>query len=333
MRKILVITKFRYMGDTIVATPFLRRLSEALPYAEVTVLAGPFVTELLQGCPFVGETWPLSSADDGGLRGTAAVARRIRRAGFDTAFLLNRSLHSAIVTALAGVPRRVGFETEYRGPLLTTRVHYDKSKPERESLLDLLRAVNLPAQDALPELWVSREEQAQARQLLCERDLDAAELLVAVHPGANDSHVREWPLDRFAKVADRLAATHHARIILMGNRAERATSEAVAGAMSHRPVILTGETSLREALSVLSLCRLWVGNDGGMLHAAVALGPATVGIFGPTKAPRWSYNLPRHRAAVAWPDRPIRTNAEIRYCIDAVTADSVYELAVEVMGK
>ena len=37
MHHILVITKFRYLGDTIVATPFLRALKEEYPEAEINL--------------------------------------------------------------------------------------------------------------------------------------------------------------------------------------------------------------------------------------------------------------------------------------------------------
>src|SRR5205807_5835777 len=110
--------------------------------------------------------------------------------------------------------------------------------------------------------------------------------LVAMQPGANDPHVRAWRPDRFAELADRLAETQGAQVLILGGPGETAAAERMEAAMRHRPVNLAGRTSLRQALATLSLCRLWVGNDGGMLHAAVALGPATVGIFGPTKAPR-----------------------------------------------
>ena len=51
MRRILVITKFRYLGDTIVATPLLRDIAKGIADAEITVLGGPSIPALLQGCP------------------------------------------------------------------------------------------------------------------------------------------------------------------------------------------------------------------------------------------------------------------------------------------
>ena len=80
-------------------------------------------------------------------------------------------------------------------------------------------------------------------------------------------------------------------------------------------------------MAVLSLADLWFGNDGGMLHAAVALGPATVGIFGPTKAGRWGYNEPRHMTVSYLPDYQVKSDAQIRECLDTITVEKVVTAA------
>lgn len=334
--RLLVITKFRYMGDTIVATPFLRCLHEACAplRPRITLLSGPAMPTLLQGCPYVEEVWPFDPKARPRFANNRQLIERVRAARFHGAFVLNRSLHSALVAWLGHIPARIGFDTEHRGPLLTTRVPYDWRKTDRECALDLLRAVGAPAEngDALPELWVSEAERAEARALLADRGTEAGGLLVAMQPGAHDPEVREWGAERFAEVGARLTRERAASVVLLGSAEERTVAERVAAAMegrgAPRPVILAGETGLRQALSVLSLSDLWVGNDGGMLHAAVALGPATVGIFGPTKAGRWSYDLPRHRTMVVHPPDGAKDAATIRRCLDGITPESVYAASI-----
>jgi ADP-heptose:LPS heptosyltransferase len=44
---------------------------------------------------------------------------------------------------------------------------------------------------------------------------------------------------------------------------------------------------LRALFGVLSQAALYVGNDGGILHAAVALGTPSLGLFGPTEPEIW----------------------------------------------
>jgi heptosyltransferase-2 len=329
VERILVITKFGYLGDTIVATPFLRRLREAAPHAAITLMSGPAIPELLRGCPYVDRI----EGFDRKAQGVFSAAARLRESRYDAVFLLNRSLHTGILAALAGIPLRVGHDTELRGFTLSVRVPYDWDKPDRECALDLLKAVGAEADPAMPELWVTDEEVLQARSRLKELGLDADSTIVGIQPGANDSYVREWRADRFAAVADRLAAEADARVVLFGGAGEQAASERTASMMTRPPVILTGSTNLREALALISQCGLWIGNDAGLLHAAAALGVPTVGIFGPTKAARWGYHGSRNRTIAAPSQSSGRDPDSIRQSLDSISTETVYEAARDLLSN
>jgi len=183
----------------------------------------------------------------------------------------------------------------------------------------------------LPELWVDSEEREDASRLLQEAGWRPGQMLVGMQPGAHDPEVREWGAAKFAAVADRISAEYNASVVFLGSKEERPVSEEAASHASFKPLILTGETSLRQALGVISLCRLWVGNDGGLLHAAVALCPASVGIFGPTKAKRWGYDTPIHRTVVKFAENGGSDAKTIRECLDAIAPDEVYSEAASVL--
>jgi heptosyltransferase II len=330
--RILVVTKFRYLGDTIVATPFLRQLKEACPNDSISLLSGPAMPVLLEGCPYLDEIIPFDPKGADRLRRNMALIRDLRKRRFDIVFLVNRSLHTALVALGARIPRRIGFDTEHRGALLTTRVRYDWSKPDRDCALDLLAAVGLSPEAAMPELWVSDDERLAAKKRLAEFGVSDRRMIIGMQPGANDPEVREWGAKRFAVAADLLAETTGAQVILLGSKEERRVSQQVAALTKvAKPAVMTGDTGLREALAIISLCGLWVGNDGGLLHAAVALCPATVGIFGPTKASRWGYDTPRHRTMVVYPEQPAKDPETIRRCLDTITPESVIREALSAL--
>jgi ADP-heptose:LPS heptosyltransferase len=55
-----------------------------------------------------------------------------------------------------------------------------------------------------------------------------------------------------------------------------------------RPAIdLSGRTDLMTLAAVLRRCRLFVGNDGGVMHLATAVGAPLVAVFGPSNAAAW----------------------------------------------
>ena len=329
--RILVITKFAYLGDTIVATPFLRELHKAAPQASITLLAGPGVPALMQGCPWLQEVIPYNRKKSGGFCKNAELIRSIRAGSYNAVFVLNRSLHSAFVTAAAGVPMRIGFNTEYRGPLLTVRVAYDWNQPEWASNLDLLKNVGVDPEDGLPELWISQEEREAARAMLASHGVNPASLLITIHPGVHDPETRSWRSDRFAQVADRLIRERKARIIITGTSEERETAEQMAREMRFTPIQLAGETTLRQTMALISLSRLWLGNDGGMLHTAVALGTGTVGIYNPAKYARWAYHSSVHISLVSQDNIIRKRHSDLRKSLDAIGTGTVFKACCDVL--
>jgi heptosyltransferase-2 len=333
-RRLLVVTKFRYLGDTIVATPFLRRLKEAVPQAEVTLLTGPALPALLQGCPYLADIRTFDPKGPGRLRRNLALISRLRRARFDAAFLLNRSLHSAFLAAAARIPDRIGFDTEYRGPLLTARVPYDRVRPEIECYLDLLRAVGIPVEYAQPELWVTEAERAQARGMLCGDEGGLSRPVVLLQPGAKDPYKKQWEAARFAAVADGLAAARpHATLALIGAPEERPACEKVAALSGARMLNLAGRTSLRAALALLAEADLLIANDTALVHAAAALGTSTVTIQGPQTAGKWGYGPPEHRVVTVPPDAaaPADRHAN-RRALDRIPPEPPLAAALELLG-
>lgn len=331
--RVLVVTKPGYLGDTIVATPFLKRLREALPASRIVLLSGPSAPELLQGCPYLSEIWVQDRSSARSLRSEWSLVRRLKHARFQAAFLLDRSLRAAALAAMARIDTRIGHATEHRRLLLTHSIPYDWTLPDRECALELLRSLSLPAASALPELWVQEEEQQAARDLLAQHGVEAGSLLVGMQPGANDAPIRAWPAQRFGVVARRLADSFGARILLLGSVSEQPAAELASRHAGPNVVNLVGRTDLRTALALISLCTLWIGNDGGLLHAAVALGPRTVGIFGPSKAARWGYDTPRHRTLVHFPPKPSRDALTLRRCLDAITVDEVFATAAKLLNE
>lgn len=332
--RIVIVTKFRFMGDTVVATPFFSQLRRHFPHAEITLLTSPSAALALQNCPDLNLIVPIEKKSGERRQHVATLLRTLQAGRFDAAFLLNRSLECAIVASVAGIGTRIGYVNEWRSPFLSLPIPYAWDRNEVDSHLDMLRAIGLPAQDALPQLWMTDAEKARALEILTlhhGRGQDVRLPLIAVQPGANDPQIREWGAARYARVADALSAETGGSVILMGGREEQATADEMADKMKTSAISLVGRLQLREALAVIGQCDLWLGNDSGLLHAAVSQRVPSVGIFGPNKVARWGYDTPRHRSLVVFPERPAKNDLEIRRCIDAIPESLLLETARQVL--
>ncbi len=331
--RIAIITKFRFMGDTVVATPFFSQLRRHFPHAEITLLTSPSAALALQNCPDLNAIIAIEKKSGERRKHISTLLRTLQAGRFDAAFLLNRSLECAIVATVAGIGTRIGYVNERRGPFLSLPIPYAWDRNEVDSHLDMLRAVGLAASDALPELWITDAERARALEILTLhgwREADGRPL-IGVQPGANDAPIREWGAGKFARAADALALETGGSVVIMGGNDERNTADEMAGKMKTPAISLVGRLQLREALAVIGQCDLWLGNDSGLLHAAVSQRVPSVGIFGPNKVARWGYDTPRHRSLVVFPERPAKNDLEIRRCIDAIPESLLLETARQVL--
>ncbi|NCX97967.1 MAG: hypothetical protein EBX35_05200 [Planctomycetia bacterium] len=139
-RRILVVCT-RYIGDTVLAIPFLRNLRRAFPDATIDVCAEGGARMVLADCPYVDEL--IAWRRPAGRRGFAASLAAIRTQatwlagrGYDRAYLLKRSLSGAILATLAGIPHRVGFAADGRA-LLHTAVAPARGRHQAARYLDL----------------------------------------------------------------------------------------------------------------------------------------------------------------------------------------------------
>lgn len=328
--RILIVTKSRYLGDTIVAVPAMRALAMRYPQAHVTLLSNPAAGELLRGCPYVHEY--LARPVQARRRVDLEMWRVLRRKGYDLAVLFNRSLSSAVLAFMARIPQRVGFDTEGRGFLLTQRVPYDPPKHEILHLLDVAEACDAPAQGTHMELWVTPEEREAIRDRLSKEGIDLSTPILLVQPGSNDAYLKRWRTEGFTWVAQQLQKEYGFQVVLLGANNEQDVAEQVASSFKDGALNMVGRTSLREALALLAEVDLLIGNDTGMMHAAVALGTPTVAIFAPHKFVRWAHNHDCHRAlTVPLPEGVRPTEELIHQHLYAVKEEDVLQAAHEVL--
>ncbi len=335
-RRVAVLTKFRFMGDTVVATPFITQLRQQLPNAVIDLLAAPCIVDTFANCPHLNAVKPVNISGVSRWKHGRDLRSLLNAGGYDVAFVLNRSLHSAVTTAISGVPVRIGYANELRRFLLTVPIPYAFDRNEVDCHLDMLRAIGMSASHALPDLWITEEERSSARKMLNARGVQPGQPVLGLQPGANDPYIREWGAERFASVAAQISRELGAAVVLMGGKDEVDTAGETEVALLKLGVSaynLSGKLKLREALSAIGACNLWLGNDTGLLHCAVAQRVPSVGIFGPNKVLRWGYDCARHRSVVFFPETPATDDHAVRKSLDSIPESEVLNTLREVYSS
>lgn len=285
-----------WLGDAVMTTPALRRLRTAFPSARVTLLATPRTTGLFTASSLVDDVLIYHRQEEG-VRAFTQMTRVLRAHQFELALLFQNAFEAALLTWLAGIPRRLGFAAQGRSPLLTQRLEHTPAHHNRHQVHDYLDLVllaersylhheppPLTAPELLPHLNASVDQLQEAEVLLKQCELDPhRHPLVVLNAGATNSRAKCWPEERFAALGDWLIQERQAQIVFIGAPSERANAARVIQQMQLQPARnLAGETSMSQLIGLLARCDLLVSNDTGPAHIGAALGRPTLTLFGPT---------------------------------------------------
>ncbi|HET8699701.1 MAG TPA: glycosyltransferase family 9 protein [Gammaproteobacteria bacterium] len=263
------------LGDLLCVVPALRALRRALPRARVTLIGLPWARSFAARfgryldafLPFPGwPGFPEQGCDAEAVPGFLAAAQARR---FDLVLQLHGSgaLSNPLVLLL-GARRAAGYFRA--GDYCPDPERFFPWRPhahEVERYLELLSLLGVPANDPALEFPLSDADRAElaaaAKQFpLARRDY------ACVHPGAQLPS-RRWPAERFAAVADALAADG-LEIVLTGVAGEAELTRRVTRAMRAPALDLAGKTSLGGVAALIDGARLLVSNDTGVAHVAAA---------------------------------------------------------------
>ena len=281
IRRVLV-TRLRWLGDVVMSTPMLETLREAFPEASIEYLTYTSFAPALRHHPACDRVHTLPPKP--GPRATLAMARRLRRQRFDWCFDTLGNPRSAILVALSRPCHSAGPGRPPRSWLYEHRVpgpSGDRSavRYQLDVLAPLLGRVDLRP----TSLHVEDREREKAGQLA---KLEPGKELLLVHPGASKPN-KIWPVERWpGLVAELQAATPDPCVRVISQRGFEDVAQDIARSCD-ADVAALPLLDVRSVMALLAQAALYVGNDGGILHCAVALRVPTVGIFGPTDEYEW----------------------------------------------
>lgn len=291
-RKVAVFRALK-LGDMLCCVPALRALRAGFPHAEIVLVGLPWAREFaarfaayvdgfreFPGHPGLPEQSPRTDE-------VGAFFASMRGERFDLAIQMHGS--GAVtngVTAGFGARHVAGFvEPGGVPPVPGVFLDYPSHGLELRRLLGLVEGLGVPACGEWLEFPIAAAERARAARLLEDRGISGRPF-VCVHPGASVPE-RRWPAERFAAVADALAARGMA-VVLTGSADESGLTREVAAAMGTPAVDLSGATPLGVLAALIDASRLLVCNDTGVSHVADGLRAPSVVISTGDNPARWA---------------------------------------------
>ena len=289
--RILVI-RYRFIGDTVLAIPALRNLRHAFPRAVIDVLAEPISGDTLAHCPYKNELLYYGPRLKGERKRAApfptsllGMAGFLRARRYDRCYILRRSFSSAILPLLAGIPHRVGFSTEGRNWLLQRSTPYP-DKHEVECFLDILRADGIPVTDTHNENWTD-----PAVDQRVDAELTSGSRTRVFICAKSVFDLKDWAPERFAEAIGWLIRDRNCEVHFCDSPGNAGYYAAIlAGVQAGLHVHChdwSAKLGIREAGSLMRRMNLCFGIDTGFIHIAASFHVPVVGLYGPLEPWRW----------------------------------------------
>ncbi|QNA87447.1 glycosyltransferase family 9 protein [Massilia sp. Dwa41.01b] len=314
----VVVFRALHLGDMLCAVPALRALRASLPKARVTLVGLPWARQFAQRfrsyiddfVPFPGHPkLPEQEVRHEAL--TPFYADMCSRR-FSLALQLhgNGLVSNEIVAGfgagtMAGYCRDEPVATEH-----TVLFPYPELGAESERLLSLVERLGAQAVGDYLEFPLAQADRQELEASGVAPDL-APGSYICVHPGARKRD-KCWPPQRFAEVADRLAAEFGVRVVLTGSADEAGLASEVASNMQAKAINAAAPISIGAMAALMKNARLLVCNDTGVSHIAAGLRLKSVVIFSKADIARWA-PLDRDQHRCIWDPDAQRSAAVLQH--------------------
>lgn len=309
----IVVFRALNLGDLLCSVPAFRALRLAHPHAHIALVGLPSAIPFVERFGRYIDELILFPGDPGfpeqGVQPSELPAfyQRMRSAGFDLALQMHGSgQQSNPIVSQFGARHWGGFVPRDGQSEAGRFMTWPDDLPEIKRYLALLHYMGLIsaklAENTALELPLSDADYQEANQVASALGAGITRAVI-VHPGARLPS-RRWPTQRFAVVADSLAARGWS-IAITGSHEEGDLAGELAHYMEYPVVNLCGATSLGGLAGLLRRVSLLICNDTGISHIAAAMHTPSVVIALGSDVARWA-PLDHHLHSVVYEPVPCR---------------------------
>ena len=329
-RRILV-RGTNWLGDAVMTTPALLRLREKFPNTHIALLTPEKLRELWLHHPAVNETISFASGESvfsigKKLRGgkfdlalvlpnsprsvleifLAGIPERIGYARPWRNFFLTQTVvpradavkmrkrSAAEIKKLIVAPQSSAGVSPVSGKKLAGETPAPLSSTHQiHEYLHLAAALGANPEPLAPQLFVTPEEIQPVKKKFALEKIDGP--IFGLNPGAEYGPAKRWPVEKFIAAAKEIQQRTNCTWILFGGKGDLQLSERIESEIQNSKFKIQnfcGQTSLRELMALLKLCRVLLTNDTGPMHVAAALGTLVVVPFGSTSPELTGPGLP-----------------------------------------
>jgi heptosyltransferase-2 len=284
--KILIVGP-SWVGDAVMAQSLYKIIKDSNPQSKIDVLSPEWSLGILNRMDELDDLI-CSPFDHGDLRIKDRVrfGYSLRDRSYDQAIVLTNSLKSSFIPFTANIPKRTGWLGEMRYGFINDIRKVNKNKHklmvEKFSCLSINPLVENNYEIPWPSL---RVDLINLSKLLKKYSFEQSHESIAICPGAEFGPSKRWPANYYAEVI-RHYLSKNWQVFILGSKNDLPVAKVIEDQVpSENKALLfnfTGQTSIEDAVDILSTCDLVLTNDSGLMHVAAAVNVKLLALYGPT---------------------------------------------------
>ncbi len=287
--KVLVI-QHKMIGDVLTTSLLFELLRAEYPEAQLDYLVNSNTLAVVKGNPFINNIWAYFPKKEQNNGYKQAFFKNLQSQNYNLIIDVYSKFRSAGITLKLRPKQSISYYKWYTFPLYTKTVKPLKESNKDEGLAIVNRVLLLETLGIevpiipKPKIYLSSQELATAKAMLASHNLDKSKPLFMIGV-LGSSQSKTYPLPYLAQVLDELVTTTQANILLNYIPNQLALIEALMGycnanTINHIHAGIYG-ANLREFLAITTHCDALIGNEGGAVNMAKALGIPTFAIYSP----------------------------------------------------
>ena len=142
-------------------------------------------------------------------------------------------------------------------------------------------ALASPPQNTLPECPAPKLaiDKAKQQTVIDKFKLNQSSKILALCPGAEFGPAKRWPTEHYAELA-KIKLAEGWQVWLFGSDKDQTVAAQINQFTNNGCQDFSGQTTLEEAIDLMSLVELVVSNDSGLMHVAAALDKKLIALYG-----------------------------------------------------
>ncbi len=298
--KILIIQQ-KMIGDVLTSTILLEALRDAYPDAELHYLINKNTQAVVKNNPFFNKLVLFTPEIVKSKIAFYRFLKSIEKERYDVVIDVYGKLSSLLITYFSKAKKRIAYHKKHTSMFYThTVLRKKKSEYDAglaiENRMKLLALLNIPFEYRPPKIYLSDSEKSGAKSFLLENNLDLSVpiLMISVLGSSKD---KTYPAAYMAEILDFITETAPQSQLLFNyipsqREAAKEVYDLCKPKTREQIRFSVFAKDLRMFIAITSYCRAIIGNEGGAIHMAKAVGVPSFAIFSPfINIENWFGNL------------------------------------------